>query len=84
MINLLHLDDYPAVEVRREYLLLLKAKREHPEDSTIHQLFLLKFGYPQDLPDLSVLQPPQGNSCLGSEQNCYHARHSRGELREVY
>ena len=84
LIDLFHLDRPPAREVREEYLLLLRAKKEQPDNPTIHALFLRKFGYPTDLPDLRKLRPPGGNARKGSEDNCYHARQERGELPECY
>jgi hypothetical protein len=72
------------VEVRKECLLVLRAKREQPDNPTIHELFVRKFGYPADLPNLTTLRPPDGNAQQGSEKDCYHARRVRGELEEVY
>jgi hypothetical protein len=84
LIDLLHLDKKPAVEVREECLLLLRAKREQPDNPTIHELFVRKFGYPTELPDLTSFRPPGGKAKEGSEMHSYHARRSRGELAEVY
>jgi hypothetical protein len=84
MIDLFHLDRSPAVEVRQEFLLLLHAKREQPDNPTIHALFLLKFGYPSELPDLRTYRPPGGNSRAGSEADCYFARKARNELPDYY
>jgi hypothetical protein len=84
LIDLFHLDKPPAREVREEYLLLLQAKKEQPDNPTIHALFLRKFGYPADLPDLRRLRPPNGNAKKGSEDNCYQARRERGELPVFY
>src|SRR5262245_34446024 len=47
MIVLFHLDKQPATAVREECLLLLRVKREHPDNPLIHQLFLRKFGFPE-------------------------------------
>lgn len=84
LIDLFHLDKSPAVAVREEYLLLLQAKAAQPHDPTIHKLFVRKFGYPTDLPNLRKRRPPDGNSKKSSEANCYHARRARGELAEYY
>jgi hypothetical protein len=84
LIDLFHLDKPPAREVREEYLLLLRAKKEHPDNPTIHALFLRKFGYPTDLPDLRKLRPPGGNAKKSSEDTCCQARRERGELPEYY
>jgi hypothetical protein len=47
-------------------------------------LFLRLMGYPADLPDLSVLQPPQGNTRPAGEAQSHLARRQRGELADFY
>ncbi len=84
LIELLDLADSPAVEVRQETLLLLKAKRQLPDHEVIHRLFLKIFGYPRNLPDLTRPKPPGGNSRPQGVHDSHHARRSRGELPEVY
>jgi len=72
------------VGIRLEKLATLRAKQTHPDDADIDHLFRRAFGYPDDLPDLSVLRPPEGNAVAGSESRSYFARRSRGELGAVY
>jgi hypothetical protein len=84
LIALLDLANAPAVEVREETLLLLRAKREQPDNPVIHALFLKRFKYPTDLPDLARLKPPGGNSRPDGIEESHHARQQRGELPEVY
>ncbi|MCY2988962.1 MAG: hypothetical protein NTY19_13985 [Planctomycetota bacterium] len=41
-------------------------------------------GFPEDLPDLSRLRPPEGNSRLDGVEQSYFAQRQRGELPETY
>jgi hypothetical protein len=84
LIDLIHLDEDPALTVRRTVLRLLRIKRRMPNDPDVHQLFLDYFGFPTDLPDLSRRQPPDGNSRPDGVENCHFERYKRGELPEVY
>ena len=84
LIELLDLEYYPAFDVREEALLVLQAKREHPNDPTIHAVFLKRFGCLKDLPDLSKLKPPGGNSRPDGIADSHHARKIRGQLPKVY
>jgi hypothetical protein len=84
LIDLLHLNEDPALFVRRKYLRIHSLKATKPDDAEIDQLFLDSFGYPQNMPDLRTLLPPQGNKLKGSEETCYFARLSTGELDQFY
>ncbi len=84
LIDILGLNETPAIDNRRRYLLLIGLKDEFPDDPTVHQLFIQSFAYPIDLPDLTRLRPPGGNSRTRSEQRGFHALRSRGKLGEVY
>jgi hypothetical protein len=84
LIALFDLAHSPAVEVREEALLLLRAKRKLPDDPDIHHLFLRRFGYPTDLPDLTKTKPPGGNSRPEGIEESHHARYVRGDLPQVY
>lgn len=84
LIILLRLDEGPALENRHQALLLLQLKRERPDDPVIHALYLARFGYPADLPDLARLRPPGGNARPDGVTASHHARRSRGELPAVY
>jgi hypothetical protein len=48
------------------------------------ETFVLWMGYPTDLPALSELRPPQGNTRPNGIDNSFFARRSRGELEETY
>ena len=41
-------------------------------------------GFPEDLPDLSELRPPDGNSRPEGVAQSYSALRERGELPETY
>ena len=84
LIDLLRLDSDSATRVRLENIMVLRAKQLHPEDTVIDTIFRTAFGYPADIEDLRGLHPPGRNSVAGSEQDCYFARRSRGELPPVY
>jgi hypothetical protein len=84
LIALLDLAHTPAVEVREETLLILRAKREQPDNPVIHEIFLRRFRYPTDLPDLTKAKPPGGNSRPDGIEDSHHMRRRRGELPEVY
>jgi hypothetical protein len=84
LIDLLGLAETPALAVRQRQLDLLHLKHDFPDDPRVQWLFLAAFGYPDDLPDLSILKPPDGNSCTGSEYTSYHARRSQNQLPPVY
>jgi hypothetical protein len=47
-------------------------------------LYVELMGFPQDLPDLSKLKPPGGNSRPSGIDSSYHARRSRGKLPKTY
>jgi len=84
LIALLDLAHGPAFEVRKEALLVLRLKREQPDNPAIHELFLKRFKYPTDLPDLTRTKPPEGNSRPDGIEDSHHARQTRGELPLVY
>jgi hypothetical protein len=84
LIALLDLAHEPAVQVRNEALLILRAKRARPCDPVIHEIFLKRFGYPIELPDLRKLEPPGGNSRPGGIDDSHYERQTRGELPEFY
>lgn len=84
MIDLFALNSPGRTAQRIEKLTLLHAKQAHSADPDIDHLYRRAFGYPDDLPDLALLRPPQGNANVGSEARSHHARRTRGELPDVY
>jgi hypothetical protein len=83
-IELLHLNAGSAISERRRIFRLLKYRRKYPEDADVEADFRAAFGYPEDLPDLRLLKPPDGNRLDANKLQCCHARRERGELPPVY
>ena len=83
-LELFGLDSPGRDSLRFDKLVILRSKQTHPDDADIDHIFRRAFGYPDDLPDLSVLRPPGGNAVAGSEERSHFARWSRGELEAVY
>jgi hypothetical protein len=48
------------------------------------ELYRKLMGFPNDLPDLQKLKPPDGNLRLGGIAASFYARRERGELPETY
>lgn len=84
LIDFFLLDVAPATEVREEIQLIMRLKREQPDNPLIDKLFKKKFGFPLDLPDLHRTKPPDGNLMVGSEANSFHAQRERKSLPEYY
>lgn len=80
LIEQLGLARESLVRTRRYYLDLIALKQEHPDDARVQSLFMQSFGYPDDLPDLTKLRPPGGNSRKGSELICFHRRRAESTL----
>jgi hypothetical protein len=70
-------------EIRRRMLQLWRflLANDGPDAKELWRSF---FGYPEDLPCLSSLRPPGGNSKLDGVSNCHFERRQRGELPEIY
>jgi hypothetical protein len=84
LIDLLDLDGAVATKVRKDQLTVLQLKERYPADELIHALFVSRFSYPDDLPDLSKLRPPGGNSRPDGVANSHFARKKRNALPDVY
>jgi hypothetical protein len=82
-ILLLHLNERPALEVRRAKLLILSLKRRFPNEPRVDQLFRQEFGFPQDLPDLETKRP-ETNSRPAGLLNTYFRQRSEKRLPDVY
>lgn len=76
----------PIEGARELHQQLLARKRRNmelaAEDSRDQYVQLM--GFPDDLPDLSRLRPPEGNSRPEGVQQSYFAQRQRGELPETY
>ena len=79
LIQILRLNNADYTNFRRRMLRILAAvERQEPET------YAALMGYPDELPDLRQLKPPQGNSKPeGIESSCL-VRREKGELPEIY
>jgi hypothetical protein len=84
LIELLHLNAVSAVSERCRILRLMRLRMRYPEDRDLEADFLAAFRYPEELPDLRLLKPPDGNPLEMNTLQCFHARRERGELSDVY
>ncbi len=84
LIDLLHLNENPALQVRRWYLGISALKASFPDDGEVNQLYLEAFGYPDDMPDLRILRPPGGNIRQKSEDACYYVLREEGSIAATY
>jgi hypothetical protein len=79
LIDKLLLNSADCQAFRRRWISIIRLAREHAPELLGELL-----GYPADLPDLSRLRPPEGNSRPAGIAQSHHARRSRGELPETY
>ncbi|MDZ4406265.1 HNH endonuclease signature motif containing protein [Prosthecobacter sp.] len=79
LIEYLRLNAQDRVDDRCFHLLIFQSI-----DPRIRKALPLKFGYPPDLPDLSKLRPPQGNSRPEGVMMSHFARYHRKELPLYY
>jgi hypothetical protein len=84
LIDLLHLNDSPVIDTRKKYLKIAKLKLARPSDPEVHDLFLDAFGYPDDLPDLAALRPPDGNRSKSKNAMSHYQLQELNKLGEVY
>jgi hypothetical protein len=79
LIELLDLNQPRKIEFRALWIeLVALSQRQNPE------LYQRLMGFPADLPDLSRLRPPGGNSRPEGIAESYFARRRRGELPATY
>ncbi len=79
LIHALRLNSAEAVHYRRLWIeIVAMAKQFAPE--LLHQLMQ----FPDDLPDLSRLKPPDGNARPDGIAESHCARRDRGELPDTY
>ena len=78
IIRLLWLNTPQSIEWRRMWIRTVQLAADHDE-----QLLRQLMGYPDDLPDLSTLDPPSNAKPEGVEQSHY-ARRERNELPDTY
>ena len=79
IIAALRLDNDSNNRYRSLILRILRLAHEHDSD-----LYREMMGYPEDLPDLSKRQPPEGNSKKDGLLGSAFARGEKGELPDCY
>ncbi len=76
--------DRPKLHVFRHGILELHRELERQQRSEADALRRRFFGFPVNLPRLSVLRPPSGNMRPRGIERGYDAQHRRGELPTTY
>jgi hypothetical protein len=79
LLELLHLNYHTLRERRRMLMAAIRVFREREPD-----LYERWMGFPDNLPDLSCLCPPGGNSRPEGLDRSHLARKKRGELPDTY
>ena len=79
LIDKLLLNSEDCQAFRRRWISIIRLAQEHARE-----LYWELMGYPADLPDLSRLRPPDGNSRPQGIAQSHDARRARGELPETY
>ena len=79
LIDKLLLNSEECRAFRRRWISIIRLAQEHS-----HELYRELMGYPADLPDLSRLRPPAGNSRPQGIEQSHCARRQRDELPEIY
>jgi hypothetical protein len=79
VVEVMQLNRPDVVEFRALWIGLLKLAADH--DPNIYRRIL---GFPDELPDLSILQPPGGNIRPEGIPDSFFSRRQRGELPETY
>ena len=78
IIRLLWLNTPQSIEWRRIWIRIVQLAEQYD-----HDMFEQLMRYPDDLPDLSQLQPPSNARPAGVSES-YFAQRERGELAEFY
>ena len=79
IIQALRLNSAEAIHYRRLWIEIIAMAKQFAPD-----LLLELMGFPEDLPDLSQLRPPGGNTRPEGVAASHHARRRRGELPATY
>jgi len=78
-----HLNESQRVEYRSRMLQLCRQLQGNPGHSRLVGLFIRNFGFPDNLPDLRKMRPPQNRRPDGVK-SCYYVLRARGNLPDVY
>lgn len=83
LIGVCQLDRPKLTEFRRGIFDVLWMLND-ADDAARGSILRRYFGFPSNLPRLSTLRPPQGNSRPNGIGNSYYERRKRGELPDAY
>jgi hypothetical protein len=83
LIDILGLDLVDPTRTRLYYIRLASLYRRSPDDPEIRSLYFSMFGFPDELPDLGTLRPPENSKPDGVENSCRRQR-ERGTLPQAY
>lgn len=84
LIELLQLNTRSVISERLRILRNLKLRQRYPKDKDLEADFLAAFRYPEYMPDLRPLKPPEGNRLDANKFQCFHARREVGQLPDIY
>jgi HNH endonuclease len=84
LIELLHLNAAAAIGERRRIARILARAVEAPDDQRAQLDFREALGFPEELPDLRTLRPPEGNRLAANAERCFFALRASGLLPETY
>lgn len=76
--------DRPKLTIFRQGMIELFRQLENPKESKLQALRGKFFDLPVNLPDLSALKPPAGNSRPLGVDDCYFERRQRDELLTTF
>jgi hypothetical protein len=79
LIDKLLLNSEDCLTFRRRWISIIRLAQQHSPE-----LYRELMGYPADLPDLSSLRPPAGNTRPEGIDQSHAARRERGELPDIY
>lgn len=82
-LELLELDDPILTEFRGRLISTIKRLQALPDDQA--QTLVKKWlGFPEELPNLAALRPPEGNRRPSGVMDCYFEQRKQHKLPEVY
>lgn len=84
IIDNLRLNKPPALQVRTNALQILQLYASQPDNPLIRELYIDKFGFPEELPDLRGMKPPEGNTLPDGIKTCFFEQKKCGTLPNFY
>ena len=84
VIDNLRLNKNPALQERRKALRIQALFTSQPAQPLVRELYLDVFGFPEALPDLAGMKPPDGNALPDGVKACYFEQRKCGTLPDIY